>query len=415
MAAEGVVGGIRGRPLAIGVAVVPLLSLMIFIQYVDRGNIATAAPLMKKELGLSVAQIGLLVSAFYWTYTPGQLLSGWLAHRLNAYRTLGLGLALWSLATFATGLVGGFTALIALRLVLGLGESAAFPCSSRLLAQHLPASRLGAANGLIGVGLALGPAIGTWAGGNLMAQTGWRATFLVFGLLSALWLIPWWRVTRHLDRADCAEPGSTPPSYLQIVKRREAWGASLGHFFGNYCFYFVVSWLPLYLVQARGFSMTEMAGVAGMIYGLYAASCLASGWLADWWMKSGASANLVRKSTVIASCVIPGVSLISAAWGDATVSIGCLAIAAVGFGLGTSSIFAIGQTLAGPRAAGKWMGVQNGVGNIAGIVSPIITGLVVQLTGNFSSAFVIAGVAALLGVFAWGVMIRKVAPLEWAS
>ncbi|HEY6578412.1 MAG TPA: MFS transporter, partial [Rhizomicrobium sp.] len=150
------------RPSAgIGGGVVPLLALAIFINYVDRGNLATAAPLMKDELHLTGSQIGLLFSAFYWTYIPSQILAGWLAERINAYRTLALGLFFWSLATAATGLASSFALLIALRLILGVGESAAFPCSSKLLARHLPSNRLGTAIGAIATGLALGPALGT--------------------------------------------------------------------------------------------------------------------------------------------------------------------------------------------------------------------------------------------------------------
>jgi MFS family permease len=413
MAAEGVAGRLAGRPVAIGAAVVPLLALGVFIQYVDRGNLATAAPLMQRELGLTATQIGVLTSAFYWTYTPGQPLSGWLSHRLNPYRTLALGLAIWSLATIATGLVGSFAVLIFLRLCLGAGESAFFPCSSNLLARHLPSGRLGAANGLIGIGLALGPAFGTWAGGNLMAVSGWRATFLLFGLVSLAWLAPWWAATRDLDREAAAEPRAPSPSYLEVMRRREAWGAALGHFCSNYGFYFVVSWLPLYLIHERGFSVTEMARMGGMIFAVYAASCFVGGQIADRWMRAGASATLARKTCVVASHLIVGVCLLAAASGDVRVSLACLLIAAVGFGLNTSSIFAIGQSLAGPGAAGKWMGVQNGVGNIAGIVGPVITGLVVDRTGSFSWAFIIAGAVTFGGVIGWGVMIRKVAPLAW--
>jgi MFS family permease len=415
MAAEGVIGAERPRTIALGAAVAPLLALMIFIQYVDRGNIATAAPLMQKELGLSAGQIGLLISAFYFTYVPSQLLTGWLAHRLDAYRTLALGLAVWSLATFATGLVGGFAGLIALRLMLGLGESAAFPCSSRILARHLPTGRLGAANGLIGVGLALGPAVGTWTGGNLMAVSGWRPTFLVFGALSALWLLPWWRATRHLVRAERADPEPPAPTYLQIIKRRDAWGAMLGQFCTNYSFYFVLSWLPLYLVRARGLSMTQMAEIGGVVYGVYALSSLVSGWLGDQWMRAGGSANLVRKSAIIAGSIIQGATLIGAAFGDTTVAVACLIVASVGSGIVTNVIYSIGQTLAGPRAAGKWMAVQNGFANLAGIVGPIITGVIVDRTGSYTWAFISAGAVGLLAVIGWGVIVRKVAPLEWVS
>ena len=126
-----------------GPLVVPLLALAVFINYVDRGNLATAAPLMKGELDLTSTEIGILISAFFWAYTPGLVLAGWLADRFNAYRTLAVGLALWSLATLFTGFAQGFVILLGLRLLLGVVESAAFPCSSTLIARHVPSHRLG--------------------------------------------------------------------------------------------------------------------------------------------------------------------------------------------------------------------------------------------------------------------------------
>ena len=131
----------RAMPQAqtLGAAVVPLLALAVFINYVDRGNLATAAPLMKDELHLTGTQIGLLISSFFWTYVPAQILAAWLAERFNAYRVLAMGLALWSVATALSGLATGFAALLALRLVLGVGEGAAFPCSSKLIGSTCPA------------------------------------------------------------------------------------------------------------------------------------------------------------------------------------------------------------------------------------------------------------------------------------
>jgi hypothetical protein len=130
-------------------------------------------------------------------------------------------------------------------------------------------------------------------------------------------------------------------------------------------------------------------------------------------MKAGASANLARKTAVIASHLIPAAALVVAAYGDLTMTMIALCVAAVGFGINTSQIFSIGQTLAGKSAGGKWMGVQNCLGNISGIIGPVITGVAVDATGNFISAFVISGAICLIGVLGWGVIIRKVAPLEW--
>jgi MFS family permease len=400
----------------LGAAVVPLLALALLIQYVDRGNLGTAAPLMQRELHLSATQIGLLTSAFYWTYVPGQPLAGWLSHRINAYRTLALGLGLWSLATVATGFANGLAMLLGLRLLLGLGESAFFPSSSRLLARHQTVGRLGLANGAITIGLAIGPAVGTYGGGNLMAAAGWRTSFLVFGLVSLLWLAPWWLTTRRIDQAEAHEDETHPsPSFLQVAGRREAWGAALGHMTSTWAFYFVLSWLPLYLVKQRGFSLPEMATVAAAVYAVQAISNPLFGWLADRWIAGGGGVNLVRKTTAVVSHSIVGLALLGASIDDTRVAIACLLLAGAGFGMNSPVIYAIGQTLAGPHAGGKWMGLQNSVGNLSGIVGPIAVGMIVDATHSFGSAFLLSGAIALAGGLCWGVVIPKVAPLNWTT
>jgi MFS family permease len=398
----------------LGRGVVVLLALAVFINYVDRGNLATAAPLIKDELGLTATQFGLLVSVFFWTYTPAQILAGWLAEKINPYRTLAIGLAVWSVATALTGVATGFAMLIGLRLLLGLGESVAFPCSSKVIAQNLPQHRLGIANGMVAVGLSLGPAFGTFTGGLLMAQLGWRPVFLLFGLGSLLWLWPWLAATRRLSAHDDAPKTDTAPPFRTILARREIWGAGLGHFASNYALYFVISWLPLYLVKARGFSVAQMAELGGLIYLVYAASSIATGWLTDRWMSAGGSANRVRKTFIISSHVISASAMLVCAVGDQRLAVASLFIAGIAFGLNSPNIYAIGQTLAGPRAAGKWIGIQNCMGNTAGIVAPIVTGMVVDATGAFTWAFAVTSAVALTGVVGWGLMIRRVEPIDWA-
>lgn len=406
---------IAPAPTGMRAGVVTLLALAIFINYVDRGNLSTAAPLMKDELHLTASQLGVLFSAFYWTYIPGQIFAGWLAERINAYRTLALGLAVWSLATAATGLATGFALLITLRLILGIGESAGFPCSSKLLARHLPPHQLGLSNGAIATGLALGPAFGIFFGGMLMAQLGWRTIFLMFGLLSLLWLVPWLTVTRDtsLRSAEISRDGE--PSFRSILARRELWGACIGHFSSNYAFYFVITWLPLYLVKSRGFTLAEMATLSGAVFLLHAASAQITGWAADHWIRNGATINHVRKTTIIASHVLAAAAMLGCAFGDTMVCIASLLLAGLSFGPGSANVFAIGQTLAGPRAAGKWVGVQNCLGNISGVVGPLITGFIVDQTGDFIWAFIVSCGIALLGVVAWGVIIPRVAPLVWGQ
>ena len=332
----------------LGRAVVPLLALAVLINYVDRGNLATAAPLMKGELHLSSTQIGILVSAFFWSYVPSHALVSWLIERINAYRTL-----------------------------------------------------------------ALGPAIGTFFGGILMAATGWRPVFLFFGLASLLWLWPWLATTGQASVAATRNRDGPAPSVWTILRRWEAIGATLGQFCGNYAIYFVISWLPLYLVKSRGFSMTEMAELSGLIYLVYAANTVFSGWVCDRLIAAGASVTLVRKGAIVGGYLLIAASLVICAVGDATVSVISLFVAGFMFGVTAPALYCISQTLAGPRVGGKWVSLQNGIANIAGIVAPIITGVVVDRTGEFYWAFVIAGAVSLVGAVAWGTMIRKVEQIDW--
>jgi MFS family permease len=159
----------------------------------------------------------------------------------------------------------------------------------------------------------------------------------------------------------------------------------------------------------------QMAEVGGLIYLVYAASSVATGLGADRWMRAGASANRVRKSASVASHLIVATGLIACAVGGPTLAVSGLFLAGIGFGLNTATIFAIGQTLAGGSGASQWIGVQNGLGNIAGIIAPIVTGAVIDRTGQFMWAFVIAGAMALMGAIGWGLIVRRIEPIDWSA
>jgi MFS family permease len=173
--------------------VLALLVFSVFINYIDRGNLSTAAPLLKRELSLSPKEMGVLLSSFFWTYAAFQIVSGWLVDRFNVNWVIAGGFFLWSAATAGTGLVTGFGALLILRMILGMGESVAYPAYSKILAGNLPEYHRGLANALIDAGSKCGPALGTLLGGMLMARFGWRPFFIVLGCVSMLWLPPWFR------------------------------------------------------------------------------------------------------------------------------------------------------------------------------------------------------------------------------
>src|SRR5947209_7128581 len=181
-----------------GAALVLLLGTAIFLNYIDRGSIAVAAPLMKGDLKLSNEAYGLAVSAFFWIYAPVQLFAGWLCDRFSVYKLLAIGILVWAASTLLMGFAGGFLSLFVLRIMLGVGESLAFPGASKIIASHVPPERRGVANSALAMGIAFGPAVGTLAGGLMVAHWGWRAMFFVFGAVTLIWLLPWQQVVRSL-------------------------------------------------------------------------------------------------------------------------------------------------------------------------------------------------------------------------
>ena len=295
------VGG--GRSASSSTYVVGLLGVAILLSYVDRGLLAVSGPLLKDELGLSATEFGLAVSAFFWVYAPGQLVGGWLVDRFDVKRLFGGGVALWGVATALMGAVGSLFSLVALRAVLGFGQSFCFTGSSKMIAHHCRAESRGSANGVVMCGVGLGQIVGAGAGGMIMALLGWRAMCVFFGLLTLVWLIPWPRVRIKQCHAD-AGAQVAPVPLVAILGRRALWGSAAAHFCNNYGLYFVITWLPLYLVGQRGMSIVWMATVTATIYGIQALSCLLGGWLSDRLVANGRHEGDVRKAVQVLANMI---------------------------------------------------------------------------------------------------------------
>jgi MFS family permease len=396
----------------VSVRIVALLATATFINYVDRGSLATAAPLVREEFALSSTQLGLLLSAFFWSYAPGQLPAGWLAERLDARRVLACGLAIWGAATALAGLATGFVTLLVLRILLGCGESVMFPASFKILACDVTEGQRGRANGFLAFGVYLGSAFGTLVGALLMVRLGWRVVFVAAGCASLLWLWPWFR-TPQSPAASRTHTTDDGPSTLTLLHRRELWGSCVGSFCGAYALYLVVTWLPLYLVKARGFSMAQMAPIGAAVYALAALAGVLTGWLSDRWLARGASGNRVRKTALLVG--FGGLALCLSLCACAGHLGSLLALAGCGVFLGTKAagLYNCVQTLGGRAACARWMGVQNTCANIAGITAPLVTGIVVEQTGSFTAAFVIAAALAVIGIMAFGFVVRRIEPIDW--
>jgi MFS family permease len=322
------------------------------------------------------------------------------------------GFFLWSAATAATGLAHTFSVLFALRLLLGIGESVAYPSYSKIIALNFPEEHRGLANSVISAGLLLGPGIGMLLGGTLMGMFGWRPFFLVLGLASLLWLVPWIKWMPKA-RASNTLSATGAPSLAEFLRLRSAWGSCVGLFSGNYVNYFLITWLPFYLVRERHFSMSTMARIGGLAYLLGACSSTFSGWLSDRWIMSGGTPTRVRKTFTGGGLILVGTFLgLSAATGPRTCLV-MLVLGVISFGVTSSNVWAITQTLAGPQAAGRWTGFQNFIGNLAGVVAPALTGFVVGRTGHFYWAFAILLAVTIMGTLSWVFLVGPVEQVVW--
>jgi len=220
-------------------ALVAVLTVAMTINFFDRGNLAVAAPVLAPELNLSPWSLGLLLSAFYWTYAVCQIGAGWLVDRIDVRWVYTAGFIVWSLATLAMGVVDTFAGLLCLRLILGLGESVAYPASSRILVAAFPENRRGLANSLIDLGARLGPALGTLCGGLLVAGMGWRGLFLLSGGAGLLWLVPWMFLAPGVPTPSAARLGGNQPGWAALLGKRAVWGTCGGLCGANFARYFL--------------------------------------------------------------------------------------------------------------------------------------------------------------------------------
>lgn len=388
-----------------------MLAVSVFLNYVDRGALSVAMPRMQGELQITSEQLGLLASAFFWTYALLQVPAGWLCERFNVKHVLTIGFLLWTLATGLTAFANTFFLLFVFRLILGIGESVAYPAYSQIIATRFAPEQRGFPNALIDAFSKFGPALSTLLGGLTVATFGWRALFLILGIGGALWLLPWmlWDSEAKFEKKE--KPAAVP--FDRILGRVECWGTICGLFAINYSWYFLIFWYPSFLVKQRGFSEQHMALVGQLPFWAMGIASFAAGVLSDRWIVRGRSATLVRKGFISGGLVGLAIFLLFATVPSTVTAVASVILGAAFLGLSTSNNWAVTQTIAGPGGASRWTGIQNCFGNFGGIVSPWLTGRIVDQTGSFYGAFIGAAGVAIVGAVLYFLLVRKVEPIKW--
>ncbi|MGI8962768.1 MAG: MFS transporter [Bryobacteraceae bacterium] len=404
------------RSRALDWTALALLVISVCINYADRTNLAVAAKSIEADLHFRQDHLGILLGGFFWTYSLMQLAAGKLIDRWNVNWVYAGAFLLWSGATALTGLANSFAAILCFRLLLGAGESVAYPAYSKVIAATFPEHLRGTANALIDAGSKMGPALGVLAGVKMVGWLSWRGMFVAIGGCSLLWLIPWAFVAAGLARRPFAKPTLSAPTYRGLLSKRAFLGSALGLFGGNYTWYFLLTWLPYYFENERHYTRGRLALIASLPFWAVAVSSIFFGSLADALIRRGRKAGGVRQFFAAAGLVGCCAFLLPALLvGEAFLSNFFLILACVSLAMFSSSNWALTQHLSGPIAAGKWTSLQNCIGNFAGIVAPYVTGVVLQKTHSFFAAFAIACVVLLLGSVGYWVVIGDPAQIPWKT
>jgi len=381
-------------------SIVGLLFTASLINYFDRATISFALPLISKELHLGPEAKGVLLSAFFWSYALLQIPMGVLADRVNLRWLYAAAFTLWSISQGLIGFANSLGMLIAFRMLLGVGEAIYLPGGSKVVSLLFRPAERGLPCGLFDAGTRTGLVIEGVLVPWMLIHYGWRASFSIVGFAALVWLIPWFLVTpRNLRSTPDGSTRSRPSGFMRsvaaLVTNRNLLGVCLSFFCFDYYWYFLVNWLPDYLVTSRGLTILSAGLSAAIPYFVFGASEPIGGWIADRLVHRGWSESRARKG-VVTVAFLTGLLLIPAARVDTPGTAVALIVGGCLVGLATGNLLVILQSCAPADEVGLWTGVYNFIGNIAGILSPLVTGFLIDRTGSYTAPFVLA--ASLIAV-----------------
>ncbi len=392
-------------------SVVSLLFIASIINYFDRATISFALPLISRDFHLGPASEGLLLSAFFWSYTLMQLPIGAMADHMDLLWIYAATFALWSLAQGLTGIAGSLAVLIVLRLVLGVGESIYLPGGTKIVSLLYKPEERGAPSGFFDFGTRIGIAAGGLVMPLLLARFGWRLAFVAVGVPGLLWLIPWFAVFPAHAVRERARAALPPGSSLRraIHFNRNLVGICLGFFCFDYFWYLMVAWLPDYLYVERHLSIVKAGLYAALPYAVFGVSEPLGGWIADRLIRHGWDETRTRKGIVTVGFLF-GLLIIPAARVRTAGEALALIVGSGLVGLSTANLIVILQSCAPPGEVGLWTGFENFAGNIGGILAPLLTGFLIKWSGSFLPAFILGPAILLSGLFSYWFIVGRLTP-----
>ena len=419
------------RPTRTRFVILALLFLSVVINYLDRANLSIAGPVLARELGIHSIRMGLVFSAFGWSYVLCQVPGGWLVDRIHPHKLYAVLIALWSVATALLGLASGVASLFALRLAIGALEAPSYPINNRVVTTWFPESERATAIGVYTSGQFIGLALLTPALVYLQIHFGWRSIFISVGLAGLIWAAVWRRVYRGplsyrganeaeielirsggglVDLSDRNPGGSERTFRLRdlwyVLSKSKLWGIYIGQYALNSTLWFFLTWFPTYLVQYRGIGLQQAGWLASLPFLGAFAGVICSGLSSDFLVRRGLSLSFARKAPIIAglllSTTIMGANYTrTPGWTIAFMGVGF-------FGNGLASItWSLISAVAPTPMIGLTGGVFNFMGNMASVTVPLIIGVLVR-GGKFSLGLTYISGLALVGALAYILMVGKI-------
>ncbi|TWI49309.1 ACS family D-galactonate transporter-like MFS transporter [Pseudomonas duriflava] len=410
-----------------------LLFVTVVINYLDRSNLSIAAPHLAQDLNIDPVHMGLILSAFGWTYAAMQIPGGWLVDKVSPRVLYPIAIALWSLATIGLGFVGSFVGLVVLRLAVGALEAPAYPINNRVVTTWFPESERATAIGFYTSGQFVGLAFLTPVLIYLQQTFGWHMVFVVTGGVGIVWAALWYLIYREpkdfkganaaevalieqggglvdLEKKNKSRAAFRWSDLWAVLNKRKLWGIYIGQFCLNSTLWFFLTWFPTYLVQYRGMDFIKAGFLASVPFLAAFLGVICSGLLSDWLVRRGVSLGMARKLPIISGLLI-STCIIGANFVDTPVLIiACMAVAFFGNGL-ASITWSMVSAVAPARLLGLTGGMFNFIGNLASISVPIVVGLLVD-GNNFAPAITYIGITALVGALSYGLVVGKVERLE---
>jgi MFS transporter, ACS family, D-galactonate transporter len=422
--------GTSARPTRARLGMLALLLLATTINYVDRSNLSIVAPFLSKELGLDPVQMGLLFSAFAWSYAVANLPGGYFVDRFGSRLVYGVAQLAWSVATLALGLVSGFGALFGLRFAVGLAEAPAFPVNNRVVSTWFPQRERGRATSTYAMGQYIGSALLSPLLFWMATHQGWRSVFWFTGLAGVVSAIVWfvvYREPRESRRANAEElalisaggalTSMAPreqvswPQVWRLLHERQVWALGLGKFAVMSSLYFLLTWFPTYLVRERGLTSLKAGAATSLPYVAATLGVMLGGVWSDWLLRRGADISAARKIPIVsgflgASCII----LVNYIEGSALALL-ILTLAYFAQGISGNSWSIIAE-VAPKNLMGMCGGIINFTGQLAGIATPIVIGYILRETGSFEWVLAYVSIAGLVGAMAYTVLLGRIHRIE---